>query len=249
MIGTGLCVISCIGSWIVFGLDKHAARKDAARGLRTAATETDEVVRLRDVFMLGCIYWGLTASCVSVFVSAFPFMSVISSLYLEERFSFEESAAGSIVSNINLVSALVAPLLGLFVDRFGRRPLLLVVSAGILCSCHVAFLLLPRCHHCYWILVPYCLMGVGLSVYGGVIWPCIPLVVDSSITGTAFGLTTALQNFGMAVSPTILTALHSATKSFTLPFLYMIACCIIGIFSASCVWIIDWGSGQKLWRA
>jgi len=247
--GTAVCVMSWMCSWIAFGLDKHAVRKDAARGLRAAATGTDEVVRCQDVFKFGGMYWCLTASCVSVFVAAFPFMQVISSKYLKDRFAFEESAADSIVSYINLVSALVSPLLGLFVDHFGRRPMLLVISASILCSCHIGFLLFPSCHQCHWILAPYCLMGVGLSVYGGVIWPCIPLVVDPSTTGTAFGLTTAFQNLGMALSPTILTVLHSSTKSFTFPFLYIIACCIVGILSATGVWIIDWGRGQKLWRA
>jgi len=247
--GTGLCIVSWMCSWIVFGLDKHALRKDAARGLQAAATETDEAARLQDVFKLGGRYWGLTTSCVSVFVAAFPFMQVISSLYLKDRFAFEEKEADSIVSYINLVSALVAPLLGLFVDRFGRRPLLLVLSSGILCSCHLGFLLFPSCYHCNWVLAPYCLMGIGLSVYGGVIWPCIPLVVDSNITGTAFGLTTALQNLGMALSPTILTALHSSTKSFTPPFLYIVACCVIGICSASCVWVLDWRRGKRLWQA
>lgn len=247
--GSALCIFSFVAAISASFLDRYGARRDAARGLTVKdGTAEDEVVRVQDIFKFGKLYWLLTLSCISVFVAAFPFMQVISAPYLEQRFGFDDKMASLIVSNINLVSALAAPLLGLVVDKCGWRPLLLVASAGTLCACHITFLLFPACDHCMVILLPYVIMGVGLSVYGGVIWPCVPLVVDPSTTGTAFGITTACQNLGMALSPMVLTKFHSDTHSFTLPFLYIIACCGTGILAASCVWIIDCRTGRKLWR-
>jgi hypothetical protein len=39
-------------------------------------------------------------------------------------------------------------------------------------------------------------MGLFYSGYAAVLWPCIPMVVSKKSVGTAFGVTTALQNLG-----------------------------------------------------
>jgi nitrate/nitrite transporter NarK len=248
-IGSMFCILSFCSAMVACFLDRYAARKDAARGLiNNQVDAADETVRLQDIAKFGSLYWLVVVSLVAVYVAAFPFMQVISAPYLKSRFDFDSDRADNIVANINLVSALVSPFLGLIADRCGWRPLLLVVSAGTMCACHVTFMLFPTCYQCMIIVLPYIVMGAGLSVYGGVIWPCFPLVVEPAAVGTAFGLATALQNLGMAISPMILTALHSSTKSFTFPFVYIIACCGAGIMAAIFAWIIDFRTGQKLWR-
>mmetsp|Transcript_2194 Transcript_2194/g.4888 ORF Transcript_2194/g.4888 Transcript_2194/m.4888 type:complete len:454 (-) Transcript_2194:84-1445(-) len=243
---TCVCGLSLLSASIAATIDWRADHKDSARGLALAAGETDAAASLADMRKLGLLYSLVSVSCVTVYVSAFPFMQVVSAPYLKQRFGFEEAKADSIVSNINLVSAFLSPLLGLFVDRFGRRPLLLVLSSVCFGCCHLGFLLWPECYHCQAIIGLYMLMGAAISVYGSVIWPCVPLVVDQDIVGTAFGLTTALQNLGMAISPMILTKLHSSTGSFTLPFLYIIACCVVGSIAGVVIWIVDGRRGQKL---
>lgn len=247
-VGSGICVLSLTAAVVAAALDKYADRKDMSLGLNVAGhSSSDEVVQLWDVLKFKMLYWCITICCVSVFVAAFPFMQVVSGPYLHDRFGFLEEHADNIVASVNLTSAILSPLLGLCVDRFGRRPLLLVCSAACLCASHVAFLVFPACYQCNSIIGVYIVMGAGLSVYGSVIWPCVPLVVDADLVGTAFGLTTAAQNLGMAISPMILTYLHSCSASFTLPFVYIIACCVIGVFAAGLAWVVDKRHGKALW--
>ena len=40
------------------------------------------------------------------------------------------------------------------------------------------------------------MMGVFYSFYAAVLWPCIPMTVPENSVGTAFGIATAIQNFG-----------------------------------------------------
>lgn len=246
MVTTAICLGSlcsaCVAAWLDFRGDK----RDQARGLALAQGETDGAARLADTANLGTLYWLVTLSCVSVYVAAFPFMQVTSAPYLKERFSFEEASADAIVSNVNLVSAFMSPLLGLCVDRFGRRPPLLVASSMIFGLCHFGFMMFPACFHCWRIINVYFLMGAALSVYGSVVWPCVPLVVKPEVAGTAFGITTSLQNLGMAISPMILTDLHKSTGKFTLPYLYIIGCCGVGVVVSAALWVLDNGRGGKL---
>jgi hypothetical protein len=39
-------------------------------------------------------------------------------------------------------------------------------------------------------------MGCSFSLVPSALWPCIPLIVDPQLVGTAFGLTSAMQNIG-----------------------------------------------------
>lgn len=239
--GVSLC--SCILACVV---DKYADRKDTANGFALSSGDVDAAASCGDIRKLSTLYWLVSLSCVAVYVAAFPFIQVVSAPYLDERFGYNASDADKIASAINLTSAFLSPLLGLCVDKFGRRPMLIVFSAASFVVCHLTFMLFPVCIHCWSIIPVYIFMGAALSVYGSVIWPCIPLVVDREVTGTAFGITTSVQNAGMALSPMVLTQLHSSTGSWTLPFCYIIACCSIGSAAGIVIWILDRRSGGKL---
>ena len=55
------------------------------------------------------------------------------------------------------------------------------------------------------------MVGIGYSIYGAAIWASIPYVVKPQTLGTAFGVTTAVQNGGLALFPTIGGAINKAT--------------------------------------
>lgn len=244
--GTCICLFSLLTGVLVVILDWRADRRDAARGFDSTKVETDEAAQLTDIFKLGKLFWLVSLSCVSVYVAAFPFMQVVSAPYLAERFGYSQEEADGIVANINLTSAFLSPVLGLVVDKFGRRPMLLTVSSLIFVACHLTFLLFPHCDHCGGIVGVYILMGIALSVYGAVVWPCIPLTVKPEMVGTAFGITTALQNMGMALSTMLLSYLHSATGSFNYPFACIVGSCAVGCTAGCAVWILDHRGDKRL---
>jgi MFS family permease len=247
-IGSCICLISLVSAVVCVTIDWWSDRKDAERGLVVHRASADEVVRLKDITQFSSAYWLVTVSCVTTYVASIPFMQVISAPFLKDRLNFDTTAADPIAMTINLTPAFLAPILGIIVDRYGYRPILLTASSTLYLITFIGFLVYPQCDHCWSILSLYVLIGIALSVYGSVIWPCVPLVVPENITGTAFGLMTALQNSGMAVSPLVITKMHNATGEFTGPFLYIIACVAIGLVAGISIWVIDHRGDQQLMK-
>lgn len=57
-------------------------------------------------------------------------------------------------------------------------------------------------------------IALGASMFFGGTWPCVPLLVDESRVGTAFGIMTAIQNIGLSIALLVYGMLRDATGSF-----------------------------------
>eukprot|EP00900_Chrysochromulina_parva_P027597 jgi/Chrpa1/9471/Chrysochromulina_OHIO_Genome00018056-RA len=94
-----------------------------------------------------------------------------------------QTTAGLVMSEPYVLSALLTPLFGSMVDRYGQRATLVVLSAALLATSHALLALtsLPA---------PLLLVGIGLgyAVFASVIWPSIPSVVGRQQLGIAYGL-------------------------------------------------------------
>jgi len=101
------------------------------------------------------------------------------------------------------ISAGCTPFFGLLVDRIGKRGIILFASTFILISVHISILLVPQCGDSndttcisYWFILPLVLLGLYYSIYAAVLWPCVPLVCETKVVGTAFGIINCIQNAG-----------------------------------------------------
>lgn len=56
------------------------------------------------------------------------------------------------------------------------------------------------------------LIGLGYSIFAAALWASIPYVVEARTVGTAFGITTAIQNIGMSFAPTLASMIHDKTS-------------------------------------
>lgn len=255
--GTYLCLFSLGAAVCTVWLDWLGQRRIAARelnaGLQGASelprAASDEAVNLRDCMSFNKLFWLVAVTCVSVYMAAFPFLQVTSAPYLEERFRFDKDQANFITSLPNLVSAFASPLAGLMADRWGQRPPIMAMGTLAFILCYGGLLVYPPCEQCWSVVGFYAVIGLALSLFGSVIWPCIPLVTPVSAHGTAMGLTTAMQNLGMALTPLALSGMHSATGSFTLPFVYIIFSCVMGLVAGISIWIVDARGERTLCRA
>jgi hypothetical protein len=111
-------------------------------------------------------------------------------------FAKAQGQAAFVMSEPYTISAILCPFLGASVDRWGGRATLIIVSAMTLTLVHASLALTA---------LPAQLLlfglGLGYAVFASVIWPSIPLVVGRRQLGTAYGLCTALQNFGLFILP------------------------------------------------
>jgi MFS family permease len=120
--------------------------------------------------------------------------------------------AGRVMSIPYFLSAILSPFLGYIIDKIGRRAVIVSVAPLILVAVHGALALGNGSP-----ILPLVFQGVSYSLYAAVIWPSIPLVVGPTVTGSAYGTITSLQNLGLATFPFILGEIYNTFGAY-IPF-------------------------------
>jgi len=86
-------------------------------------------------------------------------------------------------------------------------------------------------------------IGIGYSIYASACWGSVPYVVPPNKVGTAFGLTTAIQNIGLVIAPTLVGYIKDKTRAIDHGFMYMnmffVFINIIGFLLAVSLYYID----------
>lgn len=129
-----------------------------------------------------------------------------------------------------------------------------MVSASLISIVHLWFVLMPDCDECWYSVLPMLLLGIGYALYAAVMWASIPLVVKQEAVGTAFGVTTAVQNFGLAFAPMILGVIQDGTTkdhgyfyvTSTQVSVFLFLCGFLGVLNAVWLFFEDKKSGGKL---
>jgi len=103
------------------------------------------------------------------------------------------------------VSAVISPFMGIFVDRYGYRMIIIVMGAVLMILAHFLYLVMPDCHQCTLSVVPLVLLGISYTTYAIVLFGALPYIVDEKLLGSAFGLCGSFQNIGTFIAPIIIT--------------------------------------------
>ena len=140
---------------------------------------------------LGLLFWVVAVMCVGGYSSILPFTSVFVAL---KPHGLSQDSASQTVSIAFLMCALLTPVIGRFVDRFGRAGWVASASCFLLCLTHSMFT------HYDHVLV-MAILGLAYAGFVASIWPLVPLTVEESHVGLAYGIMTALQNMGLTVLP------------------------------------------------
>jgi len=109
----------------------------------------------------------------------------------------------------------------------------------MLFTAHTLFLSLAPCDQCYEGLVPLILMGIAYSIYAAALWPMIPIVIREESLGTAFGITLAIQNAGLAFGPNIVGLLKNLTDGYSVVSVFFMSVSAIGILSGIVLYFVN----------
>jgi len=90
------------------------------------------------------------------------------------------------------------------------------------------------------------ILGAAFVMVPAAMWPSIPLLVEKNRVGTAFGLTTMIQNFGLALFPWLNGLLRDATQSYTASMVMFSMLGVIGLVFALLLLRADKREGGKL---
>ncbi len=183
----------------------------------TAFTESP---RLRSSIVLHCaaIYFlfGFTYVIYTTFI--------VTTLVQEKGFS--EAVAGNFWSWVGLLSLFSGPVFGIFSDRFGRRPALMLVFAIQSVSYLLIALDLPRIF-----------LYLSIGCYGIVVWsvPAIMAALVGDYAGAErvaaiFGFITFVFGLGQVIGPFLAGLLAETTGSFAGSFLMAAVLALTAVF-------------------
>lgn len=212
LISTGFGALCIVGAIVYWALEVYAEKRYQVG----PAGATDKVV-FKDIKAFGLSYWYIVALCITFYSGIFPFETFAYKFFMDAHHVTRE-AGGDLVGMLTLFTMFGTPIFGLFVDKLGKRALLMMLGSLLLIpvylmmayirSAEYVTVYLPSsadghfafiAHHLPPILLlTMAMMGIAFSLIPAVMWPSVAYLVDQSKLGTAYGLMTMIQNMGLA---------------------------------------------------
>ncbi len=222
-VAAGLCLSSMVANAVYFLMDRHA---EPILGL--AEKGTDKVV-LKDIFGFGKGFWYLTLICLCFYSAIFPF-TALSTNFFHEKWNLPLTAGGgegffaSVFANfrhmfstapgttsiIVFASMVFAPLAGALIDRVGKRTSLVVWGCALMIPAYLMLGFTPFAP-----AGPMLILGAAFVIVPAALWPAVPLIVEESRLGTAYGLMTLIQNVGLMAFPWLNGLLREHTGTYS----------------------------------
>jgi MFS family permease len=188
LISVGFATFCVTGALIYWGMEVYAEKHYELGN----AGATDKVV-FGDLFNFGVSFWFIVALCVVFYSAIFPFETFAYKFFMGAHGTTREMA-GMLVGSLTFCTMIGTPLLGLLVDKVGKRALLMMIGAVLLVP---VYLMMAYTHTQASLYAPMAMMGISFSLIPAVMWPSVAYIVDQSKLGTAYGLMTVIQNIGM----------------------------------------------------
>jgi MFS family permease len=212
LISLGFGALCVVGAAVYWALEVYAEKRYQVG----PAGATDKVV-FSDVKAFGLSYWYIVALCITFYSAIFPFETFAYKFFMDAHHVTRE-AGGDLVGMLTLFTMFGTPTFGLFVDKLGKRALLMMLGSLLLIpvylmmayirSANYITVYLPSsadghfafvAHHLPPILLlTMAMMGIAFSLIPAVMWPSVAYLVEQSKLGTAYGLMTMIQNIGLA---------------------------------------------------
>ncbi len=155
----------------------------------------EEKITVGDIKKLGSAFWLISFLCVTFYSAVFPF-TVHAPRFLQKKFGLSPAMGGQYTSYIMTASMIFTPILGLMVDKFGRRGRMMIVGSLLIIPAHL-LLGLTEVHPA----VGFILLGCAFSLVPAALWPAVPLLVREKFLGTAYGIIGWVQNIGLTIFP------------------------------------------------
>jgi MFS family permease len=249
------CIASLLANLLYIVMDRRGER-----ALKLHEEGGGDKIVLADVKRFRSSYWYVTLLCVTFYSAIFPF-TALSTDFFNTKWGLPLTAgsqggfftqvfyniihmfstAGGTTTIIIFASMVFAPFFGQLVDKFGRRATVMVVGSILMVPSFLtmAFTMAPPA-------IPMIVLGAAFVMVPAAMWPSIPLIVEKNRVGTAFGLMTTVQNFGLALFPWLNGLLRDMTQAYTASMLMFSMLGFVGLVFAILLLLADKREGQKL---
>ena len=151
---------------------------------------------------------------------------------------YMRQSAETIFAVFPLLAVGITPILGNYLDHYGKGATMLVVGSLLLIACHLTFaFVLPafKGNGVGGVIIAYLtilVLGASFSLVPASLWPSVPKLVDAKIIGSAYALIFWIQNIGLWLFPLLIGKVLDKTNpgvtdptqyNYTAP-LIMLAC-------------------------
>jgi len=178
------CVVGAVIYWVL------EVRAEGRYALGEAGA-MDKLV-LSDLFKFNRAFWYITALCVAFYSVIFPFRSFAIKFFIEAH-GAERDFAGQLNSVLPFAAMIATPLIGLLVDRIGKRATLMAVGTLVLVP---VFPLLAYTD--VTLYLPVFMLGMAFSLIPAIMWPAVAYIVEQNRLGSAYALMFLLQQVGVS---------------------------------------------------
>jgi MFS family permease len=250
-----ICVLSLFANMLYVMMDKRGQRI-----LNLHEEGGGDKIVFADIKKFRASYWYVTLLCLTFYSAIFPF-TALSTDFFHSKWGLPLTAgseggfltqvfynvihmfstAGGTTTIIIFASMVLAPFFGQWVDKFGRRASVMVLGSLFMVPAFLtmAFTMIAPA-------IPMIVLGAAFVMVPAAMWPSIPLIVEKNRVGTAFGLTTTIQNFGLALFPWLNGMLRDTTQAYTASMVMFSALGVLGLVFSFLLLRADGREGKKL---
>ncbi|MFQ5664327.1 MAG: MFS transporter [Terriglobia bacterium] len=232
-----LCLVSLLANLAYVFLERRARGR-----VKLSEGPAGDKVVLADVKRFGASFWFITALCVTFYSAIFPF-TAFSTDFFHTKWDYSLVTAGRITSIIIFASMILSPILGRLVDKIGRRGSMMIVGSLMMIPAYL-FMGFTTANP----VPPMVVLGLAFSLVPAAMWPAVPLIVEQKSVGTAFGLMTMVQNFGLAAFPWLVGTLRDTTQTYTAGMVVFASLGLFGFIFAVLLRRADRRAGASLER-
>jgi MFS family permease len=249
------CVLSLLANLLYVGMDIHGEK-----ALKLQEEGGGDKIVFSDIKKFRSSYWYVTLLCLTFYSAIFPFTALSTDFFNSkwglpltvgsEGGFFTQvfynvihmfSTAGGTTTIIIFASMCLAPFFGQLVDKVGKRASVMVLGSICMIPAFLtmAFTMVQPA-------IPMIILGAAFVMVPAAMWPSIPLLVEKNRVGTAFGLTTTIQNFGLALFPWLNGLLRDSTQNYTASMIMFSTLGVFGLIFAILLLRADKREGNKL---
>ena len=202
--------------------------KRGETGLDSSKNAARSKISAKKILNFPPSFWLIVLLCMIFYSAVFPFTALSTDFFVDKwniarvahvtgsflhkvfgNFMHMFSTAGGITSIVTFSSLIFAPLAGFFVDKIGKRVSFMLAGPAILIT---SFMIMGFSD--IYPVAPMVMLGGAFVILPAALWPSIPRIIDEKYTGSAYGLTFAVQNIGIGLFPLLNGFLRDQTQTY-----------------------------------
>lgn len=196
-------------------LDKETAAETANN---KEEAEPEESFKISDLGKLFSNPGFLTIAglCVLFYSAIFPFQRFATEMLVSKLF-ISPALAAIYVSIFPIGALVLTPIIGIFLDKFGKGATMMVFGSVLLTISHLIFALVPSEYFTPFIAIAtIVVLGTAFSLVPASMWPSVPKIVEERYLGSAYGSIFWIQNIGLMLVPILIgSVLDSSNPTIT----------------------------------